>query len=121
MKCVLVVEDEEDIRLLYKEEFEEEGYKVLCAEDGVHAIKMAEHHKIDLVVTDIKMTEGSGQAVALWFNTFHMKIPVIIVTAFPHYEDILMGAVPIAQAFFTKPVDMSKLKAKIAELLTPQA
>jgi CheY-like chemotaxis protein len=57
MKCVLVVEDEEVFRLLYKEEFEEEGYKVLCAEDGVHAIKMAEHHKIDLVVTDIKMTE----------------------------------------------------------------
>jgi DNA-binding response OmpR family regulator len=116
-KCILVVDDEEDIRDLYEEEFKEEGYKVICAADGTDAIKIAEKEHIDLVVTDVKMPEGSGQTVALWFNTFRSKIPVIIVTAFPHYEDILMGEIKYAQAFFTKPVKMVDLKKKMSELL----
>jgi DNA-binding response OmpR family regulator len=116
-KCILVVEDEQDIRDLYEENFIEEGYQVLCAADGSEAVKIAQASKIDLVVSDVKMPEGSGQTVALWFNTFRPRIPVIIVTAYSHYEDILMGAEKYVDAFFIKPVDMDELKEKIAELL----
>jgi two-component system OmpR family response regulator len=119
-KLILIVDDEADIRDLYCDELSDEGYKVICAADGAEAIKIAEKELIDLVVTDVKMPEGSGQTVALWFNTFKSKIPVVVVTAFPHYEDILMGEIKYAQAFFTKPVIMKDLKKKISELLVGQ-
>ena len=116
-QCILVVDDEESIRELYEVEFKDAGYKVLCAVDGLHAVKIAEKEHIDLVVTDIKMPEGSGKTVALWFYTFQPKVPVVVVTAYPHYEDMLMGEEKYAQAFFTKPVDMEKLKKTVADLL----
>jgi len=115
--CILVVDDEEDIRAFYEDDFTEAGYKVLCAADGMEALKIASKEHVDLVVTDVKMPEASGQSVALWFYTFRSKIPIIVVTAFPHYEDILMGEMKYIQAFFTKPVEMKELLKKIAELL----
>jgi DNA-binding response OmpR family regulator len=115
--CILVVDDEEDIRRLYEEEFTESDYKVFCAADGMEALKIAEKQHIDIVVTDVKMPEGSGKSVALWFFTFRSQIPIIVVTAFPHYEDILMGEIKYIQAFFTKPVKMDKLKKTVANLL----
>ncbi len=116
-KRILVVEDEDNTRRLYEEEFKEAGYKVICAIDGLHAVKIAEKEHIDLVVTDIRMSEGSGKTVALWFYTFRKEIPVIVVTAYPHYEDMLMGEDKYVRAFFTKPVDMSLLKKTMADIL----
>jgi len=118
-KCILVVDDEASIRELYELEFKEAGYKVICAVDGLHAVKIAEKEHINLVITDIKMPEGSGKTVALWFYTFQSKIPVVVVTAYPHYEDMLMGEEKYVKAFFTKPVDMEELKKTVADLLNP--
>ncbi|MBI5286796.1 MAG: response regulator, partial [Deltaproteobacteria bacterium] len=54
-KRVLVVDDEEGIRLLYKEELEEEGLEVELASSGEEALERLEGGRFDLMLLDIKM------------------------------------------------------------------
>jgi len=55
MPKILVVDDEEHIRLLYSEELKEAGYEVITAESGYKLLEKIEEEKPDLVVLDIKM------------------------------------------------------------------
>ncbi|UCC66986.1 MAG: response regulator, partial [Deltaproteobacteria bacterium] len=55
MKRILVVDDEENVRLLYKEELEEEGYEVELAEGGQEALERLDKSRPDLVTLDLKM------------------------------------------------------------------
>ena len=57
---ILVVEDEEGLRLFYKEELEAEGYDVLTAGNGREAIQQLETEKPDLVILDIVMPVMDG-------------------------------------------------------------
>jgi len=63
MQNILVVDDEEDIRVLVKTILENEGYKVLTADDGEQALKILDKEKIDLVLLDVMMPGMSGWAV----------------------------------------------------------
>ena len=60
MAKILVVDDEEHIRLLYSEELKEEGYDVITAEGGDGLLARIEKDKPDLVVLDIKMVDYNG-------------------------------------------------------------
>ena len=60
MKKLLFADDEESIRLLYKEEFEEQGYEVILAADGHEALEQFSLHAPDLLVIDIKMPGMDG-------------------------------------------------------------
>jgi two-component system response regulator (stage 0 sporulation protein F) len=60
MKRILVVDDEESIRLLYKEELEEEGFVVEVARDGGEALRQLLLFKPDLITLDIKMPGMNG-------------------------------------------------------------
>jgi DNA-binding NtrC family response regulator len=115
--CILVVEDEEDSREMYKEELAEAGYKVLCAENSSQALETLEKEKIDLVMTDIRMPVGSGASLAVWLHTYKPDMPIIVATAYQHYEEMLKGEEKIVRAFFVKPVHMDDLKKAIAEIL----
>lgn len=63
MHSILVVDDEEDIRVLVKTLLENEGYSVLTANDGWGALKILDKEKIDLVLLDVMMPGMSGWAV----------------------------------------------------------
>ena len=55
MKNVLVVEDEDSLRLLYKQELVEDGYNVIAVDSGEDALERLDKNKIDLVVLDIRL------------------------------------------------------------------
>ncbi|KPK36224.1 MAG: hypothetical protein AMK70_03080 [Nitrospira bacterium SG8_35_1] len=63
-KKILVVDDEKNIRLLLKEELQDEGYDVIMAENGATALEMIQKEVPDLVTLDIKMPGEDGLAVA---------------------------------------------------------
>jgi CheY-like chemotaxis protein len=60
MKTILVVDDEQNIRFLYKEELEEDGYQVSVAATGEEALKMLVKQIPDLIILDIKMPGMDG-------------------------------------------------------------
>jgi CheY-like chemotaxis protein len=115
MKRILVVEDEEGLRLLYEEELKAEGYEVLTARNGREAIQQLEQGKPDLIVLDIVMPVMDGMEALGRIVGKERKIPIILNTSYPGYrEDFMSWA---ADAYVTKSADLTELKEKIRDLL----
>ena len=114
-KKILVVEDEEGLRLLYEEELKAEGYEVLTARNGREAIQQLEAGKPDLIILDIVMPVMDGMETLGRIVGKERKIPIILNTSYSGYQQDFMSWA--ADAYVTKSVDLSDLKNKIKELL----
>ncbi len=79
---ILVVEDEEKVRVLLNEAFRAEGHEVTEATTGAEALKFLDKHEFDLMVCDLGLPELSGLHVARWIKEFRPGLPVIIATGF---------------------------------------
>ena len=88
-KKILIVEDEEGLRLLYEEELKAEGYEVLTAQNGKEAIQKLEEGKPDLIVLDIVMPVMDGMEALGKIVGKKRKIPIILNTSYPGYRRIL--------------------------------
>jgi len=114
-KKILVVEDEEGLRLLYEEELKAEGYEILTARNGREAIQQLEAGKPDLIILDIVMPVMDGMETLGRIVGKERKIPIILNTSYSGYQQDFMSWA--ADAYVTKSVDLSDLKNKIKELL----
>ena len=114
-KRVLVVDDEEGIRLLYKEELEEEGCEVELAASGEEALKKLASGRVDLVLLDIKMPGMDGIEVLRKIKERWKELPVILCTAFPHYKQEF--GTWASDAYIVKSSDLRELKEKVKDIL----
>lgn len=115
MKRILVVDDEEAIRLLYQEELQEAGYQVALAADGHEALRMVQQTRPDLMTIDIKMPGMDGIELLRRVREIYRNLPIIICTAYGEYKyDFGTWA---SDAYLTKSADLTELKGKIDELL----
>jgi PAS domain S-box-containing protein len=79
---VLVVEDEEKVRVLLNDAFRTEGHEVTEATTGAEALKRLDTGEFDLMVCDLGLPELSGLHVARWVKEFRPDLPVIIATGY---------------------------------------
>jgi len=114
-KTILLIEDEENQRILYSEELEKEGYTVFTASDGLKGLKIIEEKQIDLVVLDIRMPEMDGLETLSKILGERKNLPVIIYTAYPHYKTNFMSWG--ADIYLVKSSNINELKEKVKELL----
>jgi len=115
MKKILIVEDEEGLRLLYEEELKAEGYEIVTARNGKEAVQRLEEMKPDLIILDIVMPVMDGMETLGRLLKKERKIPIIINTSYPGYrEDFMSWA---ADAYVMKSSDLGELKEKIKKLL----
>lgn len=114
MKKILVVDDEHNIRLLYKEELEDAGYEVILAASAAEAEQKLQEGKPDLITLDIKMPGMGGIEFLDNLKQNHRSIPVILCSAYGSYkQDFRVWA---SDAYIVKSADMSELKATIKEI-----
>jgi CheY-like chemotaxis protein len=115
MKRILVVDDEESIRFLYKEELEEDGYVVECAKNGEEALEMLSAFKPDLVSLDIKMPVMDGIEALKRIREKERQLPIILCSAYGDYkQDLTTWA---SDAYVVKCADLTALKLTIRKLL----
>ncbi len=112
---ILIVDDEEGIRLLYKEELEEEGYEVELASSGEEALKKLDSGQMDMVLLDIKMPGMDGVEVLRKLKEKYKELPVILCTAYPHYKQEF--GTWASDAYVVKSSDLRELKDKIKDVL----
>jgi AmiR/NasT family two-component response regulator len=106
---VVIAEDEALIRLDLKEMLEEEGYVVVAeASDGEQAVAMAEEHRPDLVVLDVKMPLLDGISAAERIATARIA-PVVVLTAFSQRELVDRARDAGAMAYLVKPFTKADL------------
>ncbi len=115
MKRILVVDDEESIRLLYKADLEDEGFEVDLASSGKEALRKIEEGNFDLVTLDIKMPDISGIELLRKIKERFRKLPVVLCTAYHHYkQDFGTWA---ADAYVVKSSDTGELIRTIKGIL----
>jgi CheY-like chemotaxis protein len=115
MKKILLVDDEENIHLLYREELEEEGYKVYSALSGTDALQKLKSVSPDLVVLDIYMPGMNGIQVLREIKELKPNMPVILFSAYPGFKyDFGAWA---SDAYIVKSTDPDDLKVAVHELL----
>lgn len=83
MKTLLVVDDDENIRLLLRDEFCDKDYNVVTAVDGEEALISFFEEEIDLVVLDLKMPKIDGNGVLEGIREKNSTVPIIMYTANP--------------------------------------
>jgi len=114
-KKILVVDDEENIRELFREELEEEGYEVHLASGGEEAIRMVDEVNPDLVTLDIRMPGMDGIETLRAIKEKRRELPMVMCTAYPEYKHDF--GVWASEAYVVKSTDLKELKDKIREVL----
>lgn len=115
MAKILVVDDEEHIRLLYAEELRDAGYEVITADSGYKLLERIEEEKPDLVILDIKMVDYDGLDLLQDIRTRFYDLPVILSTAYDTFKEDSKSIA--ADYYVVKSFDLTELKKKIAMAL----
>jgi len=80
---ILVVDDEEIVRLLFKETLEDLGHRVIIAETGSEGLELVKQQDFDLVFLDLKMPGMVGDDLFGWIKAIKPRVPVTIITGYP--------------------------------------
>jgi len=111
----MVVDDEENIRFLYKEELEDEGFSVELAKNGEEALEKLPDFKPDLITLDIKMPGMNGIEVLKRIREQDRELPIVLCSAYGEYkQDFTTWA---SDAYVVKCADLTELKTTIRRLL----
>ena len=115
MTTLLVVDEKANTRLLFKDEFQKEGYRVTVAETTQEAMDRIHQNKPDIITLDIKMPGTEGIEFLRKIREEESDIPVVLCSAYARYRyDV---RVRDCDAFVVQSADLTELKAIIRKLL----
>lgn len=115
---LLVVEDNEEVRLFIKSSFQKE-FQIIEAEDGTEGIEMALTHLPDFIISDVMMpnTDGMELCQTLKKDERTSHIPILLLTASTNEERWMQGLETGADDYITKPFKLRVLKARIQNIM----
>ncbi|MFO7761359.1 MAG: response regulator [Thermodesulfobacteriota bacterium] len=116
MQKILIVDDDESVQLVYREELEEVGYEVYSVFSGEEALKKIDLISPDLVILDIKMPGMDGIDVLCQIKERDSSLPVILSSAYPEFkQDISSWA---SDDYIVKSANLDTLKESVHKLLS---
>ena len=116
-KKILFVDDEESILNIAREYFQQKGYQVITAKNGLEAVKILGNENIDCCFTDIHMPKMDGLELAEHIRKVDNTIPVIIMTGFPSLENTIKTLKNGVVDFLIKPVNLNQLEVCLRRVL----
>jgi DNA-binding NtrC family response regulator len=114
---ILVVDDEERVRILFKRILLKEGYEVDCAASGSEAIDKLAKDSFDLVVTDLKMDGIDGLDLIKKGKTMNQALPFILISGYGTAQTAVSAAKEGADVYLMKPIDITDLKLAVKKAL----
>ena len=115
MKRILLVDDEENIQVVYSEEFEDDGYEVISAMNGLEGLEKFSADRPDIVILDIQMPGMNGIEVLRKMKMLDPSVPVILSSAYQEFKRDLGSWA--SDAYIVKSGDISELKNAVRKLL----
>jgi len=117
---ILVVDDDESIRTVFKINLEERGYFVETAETGEEALAKTKAEFYNLALIDIRLPNMGGTELLTAIGKSVPEMIKLIVTGFPTLQNAVEAVNMGADGYVLKPVDMDGLLSLIEELLERQ-
>lgn len=117
MQTILIVDDDARLLDMLRRTLAYEGYRVVTAEDGRHALAMVEAERPDAVVLDWMLPEIDGPEVARRLRQAGDLIPILMLTARDAVEDRVVGLDSGTDDYLVKPFAPEELKARLRALL----
>ena len=116
-ECILIVEDEEGLRMTLSDRLRSEGYAVDFAADGDEGLSKATSLPFDLIILDIMLPNRSGLDVCRDVRVAGLATPILLLTARDQTADKVIGLKLGADDYVTKPFDTLELMARVEALL----
>lgn len=122
-KCILIVDDEPNVRLMLRTTLESSGYRVAEAVDGLAALEQlgAETGAFALIVLDLRMPRLDGMETLRRIRERRDPTPVVMLTAHGSVPDAVTAMKLGAIDFLAKPVTPGQLRAVVAEVIARNA
>lgn len=115
-ETIMIVDDEERMRILIKAYLKKEGFNVLEADNGQNALKLLKNNSVQLLILDVMMPIMNGWDTCKEVRKFS-NIPIIMLTAKAEDEDQLLGFELGIDNYITKPFSPKILVAKVTALI----
>ncbi|MFO0947325.1 MAG: PAS domain S-box protein [Planctomycetota bacterium] len=118
-ETILLVEDEDSVRIIARRALESQGYRVLASARGTEALRLAENfaEPIDMLVTDIVMPEVGGRQLAESIKELRPNILVLYMSGYTDDSVVHHGVLEANDAFLQKPFTPQTLARKVRAIL----
>ena len=117
---VLVVDDEADIRDLMEMTLMKMGLRVDTAEGARAALAKLDSEKYSLVLTDMRMPDGSGLEVVRHITKKNLDVPVAVITAFGNADQAVEALKEGAFDYLQKPITLAQLRTLVKSAIKVQ-
>ena len=115
--AVLIVEDDENLRLTLQDNLEEEGYQVATAATVAEGWRQLEASAFEVVVLDLMLPDGDGYSLCRRLRAAGLPSRVLMLTARSLEEDLVRGFESGADDYLSKPYRLRELLARIGALV----
>jgi DNA-binding NtrC family response regulator len=106
---ILIADDDENIQFAFRKAFEVKNFKVITANSGEEALKIALSAKLDLIFLDITMPKMTGLEVLKELKDRNVNIPIIVITGYGTMQTAIQAVQLGAYEYLSKPLDIDKL------------
>jgi len=114
---ILLVEDDQTLNFIIKDNLEQNGYVIVSAVDGESALKIFKSEKFSLCLLDVMLPKKDGFTLAKEIREIDDHVPIIFLTARSMTEDRITGLTIGGDDYITKPFSMEELLLKISIFL----
>ena len=115
--AVLIIDDDPGVRKMLSTVLEDAGYLIEAVAEGKDAIKACSKTPFDVALVDIELPDTKGTELIAKLKKLQPRIITIIVTGRPSVENAIKAVNEKADAYLTKPIEVTELLSTIAKLL----
>ena len=117
MVRIMIIEDDEEMRSLLKDFFEEEGFETDSVSNGIDALRMLSKDHVDLIISDVQMPGLTGLDILPRIRRLKPETPIIVMTAYGSNDVRNKSLERGATTYFEKPIRLSQLRTLIREVI----
>lgn len=114
---ILIAEDDNELRQLFKSILVKNGYNVKSVGDGMDALTEIKDNYYDLLISDVMMPKLDGYELVRILRENNIKIPVMMITAKDKFDDMQLGFLVGSDEYMIKPINLNEMVIRVAALL----